>query len=56
MRGLVLGGGGGGDAGNICSDKPLTRYCDERSPETAADSLLDAASGLWDVEAVSSGI
>lgn len=36
------------------SDQPLTRYCDERLLPTAADSLLDTASALWDVEALSS--
>lgn len=37
-------------------NQPLTRYRDERPLETAADSLLDAASGLWDVDELNSKI
>lgn len=54
-----LGGEGWVDAGGgvtsvrTSNNQPLTRYCDERLLPTAADSLLDTASGLWDVDAVS---
>lgn len=50
------GRGGGGTSVRASGNQPPTRYCDECPLETAADSLLDAAAALCDVDAVSSGI